>query len=137
MPESILLLVLMVVAFYFLLIRPQQKKQREHQSMMTELAPGSRIMTNAGVFGTIVHMGEKQAIIEVAPGVEMTVLKQAIMRVVNPSEDEFEYDDDALDALDDGVEDVEDDAAVEADPVTVEDAATAAADDATDGDAKH
>lgn len=89
------MLLLMVAAFYFLLIRPAQKKQRAQQEMVGKLAPGTRVMTTAGIYATILHLGDKQAIVEIAPGVEMTLLKQAIMRAVNPDEDEFEYDDDA------------------------------------------
>lgn len=131
--ESILLLVLMVVAFYFLLIRPQQRKQREHQSMMSKLEPGARIMTNAGVFGTIVHMGDKQAIIEVAPGVEMTVLKQAIMRTVTPAEEEFEYDDSGAVETDDV--DVEADLVTDGEDVVVDEVVVSdeAEDEATPG----
>ena len=91
--STIFLLVAMVAVFYFLLIRPAQKKQKDQQALITSLAPGARVMTTAGVFATIRHIGTKQAIIEIAPGVEMTLLKQAIMRVVDPAEEEFEYDD--------------------------------------------
>ncbi|MFT3878011.1 MAG: preprotein translocase subunit YajC [Propioniciclava sp.] len=94
MLSTLLMLAVMGLAFYFLLIRPSQKKQKAQQTMVSQLAPGSRIMTTAGVLATIRHMGERQAIIEIAPGVEMTVLKQAIMRTVNAEEEEFEYDDD-------------------------------------------
>lgn len=139
--ETFLLLGLMIVAFYFLLIRPQQRKQKEHQRMMSELGSGVRVMTNSGVFGTIVHMGDKQAIIEVAPGVEMTVLKQAIMRVVNPSEEEFEYDD-AAETLegevltDEVATDVADD--LVADDLVAEEISEDVAEDATpDSDTKN
>lgn len=93
MMSTLLMLALMVAVFYFLLIRPAQKKQKAQQQMVSALEPGSRVMTTAGVFGTIVHLGERQAVIEIAPGVEMTVLKQAIMRAVGSAEDEFEYED--------------------------------------------
>lgn len=105
--STILMMVLMVVVFYLLLIRPAQKRQKKQQEMVSALAEGSRILTNAGVYATIVRMGEKQAIIEIAPGVEMTVLKQAILRVVNAEEDEFEYPDDEVAA--DGVEGIVED----------------------------
>lgn len=91
MMSTLLMLALMVLAFYFLLIRPAQKKQKQQQTMVSQLAPGSRVMTTSGVYGTIVHLGERQAIIEIAPGVEMTILKQAIMRAVDAADDEFEY----------------------------------------------
>jgi len=93
--STFLMLALMAAAFYFLLIRPAQKKQKDQQQMVSALAPGVRVMTTAGVFGTVRHLGTRQAIIEIAPGTEMTVLKQAIMRVVPASEEEFEYDDEA------------------------------------------
>lgn len=95
MMSTIVMLALMGLAFWFLLIRPAQKKQKDQQNMVAQLTPGARVMTTAGVFATIVHVGTKQVIIEIAPGVEMTVLKQAILRVVDPAEDEFEYDGDA------------------------------------------
>lgn len=93
MMSTIVMVVLMVAAFWLLLIRPAQKKQKQQQQMVSQLGVGSRVMLSGGVFGTIVQSGEKQAIVEVSPGVEMTVLKQAIIRVVEPSEEEFEYDD--------------------------------------------
>lgn len=93
MLQTLLMLALMVAVFYFLLIRPAQKKQKDQQQMVSALEPGSRVMTTSGMYGTIVHLGERQAVLEIAPGVEMTVLKQAIMRSVSPAEEEFEYED--------------------------------------------
>lgn len=95
MLSTLLMLVVMGGAFYLLLIRPAQKKQKDQRTMVDQLVPGARVMTTAGVLATIRHMGERQAVIEIAPGVEMTVLKQAIMRVVPADEEEFEYTDDA------------------------------------------
>lgn len=91
--STLVMVVLMVAAFWLLLIRPAQKKQKQQQEMVSKLGEGSRVMLSSGVFGTVMHNGEKQAIVEIAPGVELTVLKQAIVRGVDPSEEEFEYDD--------------------------------------------
>ena len=93
--STLVMVVLMVAALWLLLIRPAQKKQKQQQELVNKLGEGSRVMLSSGVFGTIIHNGEKQAIVEVSPGVEMTVLKQAIIRAVEPSEEEFEYDDEA------------------------------------------
>ncbi len=95
--STVLMLVVVIAAFYFLLIRPAQKKQREQQDMVSKLAPGVRIMTTAGIFGTIRHIGQAQVIIETAPGVEMTLAKQAVLRTATAAEDEFEYDDEPED----------------------------------------
>jgi preprotein translocase subunit YajC len=62
-------------------------------------------MLGSGVFGTLVSVGIKQVVLEVSPGVEMTVLKQAIARTVAPGDEDSEFDE--LEEYDDseGVED--------------------------------
>lgn len=93
MGSTVLMLVLMGAAFYFLLIRPQQKRAKKQAEMTNALAPGARVMLSSGVFGTIRHLGDRQAIIEIAPGIEMTVVKQAIVKTLGADDDEFEYAD--------------------------------------------
>ena len=61
---------------------------------MNALSPGSRVMLGSGVFGTVVSVGPKQVVLEVSPGAELTVLKQAISKVVT------EADEDRLDEED-------------------------------------
>lgn len=81
------------VGAYFLMIRPQQKRLREQQEQAAKIAEGERVMLTSGVFGTVRHLGTKQAVIEVSPGVELTVVRQAIVRIVPAEEEEFEYAD--------------------------------------------
>lgn len=103
-------LILMVVAFgaimYFLMIRPQQKRMKQHQELIASLQPGSRVLLTSGMFATLRHVGEKQMIVELAPGVEITLLKGNVARVVTEDEEEFEFSDDAVVDSDDvpGVE---------------------------------
>jgi len=59
---------------------------------MNELQPGTRVMLGSGLFGTLVSVGTKQVVLEVSPGVEMTVLKQAISRTVAPGDEDTEFD---------------------------------------------
>lgn len=91
--STILLFAVMGAALYFLMIRPQQKRQKEQQKLMSSLEPGVRVMLLSGIFATIKYVGDKQAVVEIAPGVEMTVDKRAISP--QPVEDEFEYEDDS------------------------------------------
>ncbi len=90
---TIAMIALMGGAVYFLMIRPQQKKAKETAAMMSSLEPGSRVMTISGIVGTIKYLGDKQAILEVSPGVEITMDKRALS--TQPVVDEFEYADDA------------------------------------------
>ena len=93
--EMLLMLVVFVGAAYFLMIRPQQKRMREHQSQIDALQPGARVILSSGVFATLSHIADTQAIVELAPGVEVTILKQAIARVAKNDEEEFEFTDEA------------------------------------------
>lgn len=91
-------LILMVVAFgaimYFLMIRPQQKRMKQHQELIASLEPGSRVLLTSGMYATLRHVGDKQMIVELAPGVEVTLLKGNVARVVTEDEEEFEFSDD-------------------------------------------
>lgn len=69
----------LAVLGYFMLIRPQQKRAKEQAALMKSLEPGTRVMMSGGVYGTLRHVGEKQVVVEVSPGVEMTFVKQAIV----------------------------------------------------------
>ena len=46
-------LILIFVIFYFFLIRPQQKKVKEHKAMVENLTRGDKVVTSAGIIGTI------------------------------------------------------------------------------------
>lgn len=78
-------LLLIVVAFYFLMIRPQKNRQKQQQAMVAALAPGAEVMTTAGIFAQVAAVSEEQISLEIAPGVYMRVLPQAIARVVEPA----------------------------------------------------
>lgn len=91
--STLMLVALMAAAFYFLIIRPQRKRQQSMQKTMSELGPGTRVMLSSGVFGTVVSVGEKQIVLEISPGAELTVLKQAVARVATDADEDLEEPD--------------------------------------------
>lgn len=102
--EMLLLFVGFIALMYFLMIRPNQKRMREHQKTLDALREGARVQLTSGIFATIRHVGDQQLIVELAPGVEVTVLKAAISRPVAPEDEEFEFaDEEALDSAADDV----------------------------------
>jgi preprotein translocase subunit YajC len=101
---TLILIAAMVVVFYLLILRPQKRRQQAIQQTLSSLAAGDRVLLGSGVFGTIVALGERQAVLEISPGVEMTVLKQAIARKVTEADEDAEYDDE----LDDDEDELED-----------------------------
>ena len=78
--STLILILLMVVAFYFLILRPQKRRQQALQKTMRELEPGDQVLLGSGLFGGWSRSATKQAVLEIAPGVQLTVLKQAIIR---------------------------------------------------------
>lgn len=92
--STFIFIALLVVAFYFLILRPQRKRQHALQQTMNAISPGSRVMLGSGLFGTVVAVGPRQVVLEISPGAEVTVLKQAISKVVT------DEDEDRLDELD-------------------------------------
>ncbi len=68
--------------FYFLLIRPQQKQKRDRERMLADLKRGDRVVTNGGVHGTIVTLGEQTVVLRVADQVKLEVDRGAIARVM-------------------------------------------------------
>ena len=94
--STLVMIALMVFAFYFLILRPQKKRQQAIQATLNSLTPGSRVLLGSGLFGTIVSIGDRQAVLEISPGVQLTVLKQAIVRTVTEADEDSaveEYDD--------------------------------------------
>jgi len=96
--STLILVALMVAAFYFLILRPQKKRQQAMQQTLNSLTPGTRVLLGSGIFGTIISIGARQAVVEVSPGTEVTVLKQAIARIATDA-DEDTLDDDDEDEL--------------------------------------
>lgn len=90
---SLAMIAVLVVVGYFTIIRPQQKRAKEQLELQKTIQDGTRVMMSGGIFGTVRHLGEKQVVVEVSPGVEMTFMRQAVIRPLKDDEDEFEYAD--------------------------------------------
>jgi preprotein translocase subunit YajC len=58
------------------------------QKTMSALSAGDRVMLASGLFGTVVSVGSKQVVLEISPGAELTVLKQAISRIVTTDDED-------------------------------------------------
>jgi preprotein translocase subunit YajC len=98
--STLIFIALLVAAFYFLILRPQRKRQQALQQTMNSVSPGSRVMLGSGLFGTVVSVGPRQVVLEISPGAEITVLKQAISKIVTEDdEDRLEEEDELEDEV--------------------------------------
>lgn len=88
---SLLPIVLIFAVFYFLLLRPQQQKMKAHQKLLSELQRGDRVVTAGGIIGTVQKTTDSDAVVEIADGVRVTVMKQMITEVLSlPSKSSYD-----------------------------------------------
>ena len=69
-------------AFWLLIIRPSSTRRKAQAALVSSLEPGQRIMTTAGVFGTVVSIDADRVSVEISPGVVIEMLAAAIAQVV-------------------------------------------------------
>jgi preprotein translocase subunit YajC len=75
-----------IIIFYFMLIRPQQKRMKAHQDMIAGIKRGDMVVTSGGLIGKIKKVDENEATVELAPSVEVRVVKHTITEVRNKSD---------------------------------------------------
>ena len=68
-----------ILVFYFFMIRPQSKKAKEQKKYIDNLAKGDKIITHAGIHGTIYKVNEDNTVqLETSPGSYIKLEKSAI-----------------------------------------------------------
>lgn len=75
---TILFFVFMILIMYFFMIRPQTKRQKEHQNMLANLHKGDKVITSAGIHGTIAEIDERTVVLQVAENTKIKIEKTAI-----------------------------------------------------------
>lgn len=75
--------IVIFIAFYFLLIRPQQKRAKEHSLMIGAVKRGDEIVTSNGMIGKVTRVENDEAMVEIAQGVNVRVVKTMIAEVRN------------------------------------------------------
>ena len=71
------------ILFYFLLIRPQQKRAKEHAAAITAVKRGDTVVLSSGMIGKVTRVEEAEVNVEIAPSVNIRVVKAMIAEVRN------------------------------------------------------
>ena len=71
-------LVLIMVIFYFLMIMPAQRRQKKVTEMLKNLKNGDKVITNGGMYGTIVGLEDDAVQLRIAEQVKIKVSRSAI-----------------------------------------------------------
>jgi preprotein translocase subunit YajC len=82
-PLTIGMLAILAVLIFFM-FRNSRKRKAQMEELRTQIVPGAEVMTNFGLYGTLVSIDEssKVAELEVAPGNIVRVHSQTIAKVV-------------------------------------------------------
>ncbi|RZS54256.1 protein translocase subunit yajC [Microcella putealis] len=80
--EIVMLGVLGLLIFF--MVRNSRKRRADMEQLQNKMVPGAEVMTNFGLFGTLVALDEDAniATIEVSPGSTIRVHRQTLARVV-------------------------------------------------------
>ena len=71
-------ILLIMVIFYVLLILPAQRRQKKTTEMLGALKNGDKVITNGGMFGTIVGMEGDAIQLRIADQVKVKILRSAV-----------------------------------------------------------
>lgn len=91
--EQLLVIAATFFVLWLLFIRPQQRRVRQHQALVATLEPGDEVILTAGVYGRIVELGPEDMTLTVAPGVDLKVARQAVLRKVEDATEPGEPED--------------------------------------------
>jgi preprotein translocase subunit YajC len=85
-PFTIIMLAVLAVLIFFM-FRNSRKRNADARELQSKVQPGAKVMTNFGVFGTILSIDEdeNQVLLETSPGTVLTVHRQTVARVVEPA----------------------------------------------------
>ena len=76
-----ILLLLMLVVMYFFMIRPQRKQQKELEAFQNALKKGDKVIIgNSGIFGEIVEVNDRTALVRVDGDTKLRVAKQVLTK---------------------------------------------------------
>ncbi len=82
-------IIMMVVIFYLVLFLPMRRKQRKMDAMLKDLKNGDRVMTGAGLVGTLVAIGDDNTVtLRIKPdNVKLQFARSAVSALVNEKEE--------------------------------------------------
>jgi preprotein translocase subunit YajC len=78
MMSMLLMFAVVIAIMYFMMIRPQQKRQKEHQNMLSNIRKGDRVITTAGMHGTVTDLDDKTFTLQIADNVKAKFEKASI-----------------------------------------------------------
>ena len=90
--SSFLIIIAVFAVMMIFLFRSQRRRQQRNMDTQKQVMDGSKIRTTFGLYGTVMSGDARNVMVEIAPGVEVKLLRQAIAAVVPDEEPDGTYD---------------------------------------------
>ena len=86
MDYTLILIAVVLAVFVFFQFRSSRKRQKDAAERVATLLPGVEVMTNFGLYGTLVSIDEEEniAFLEIAPKTIIRLHRQVILKAVDP-----------------------------------------------------
>lgn len=75
---AILPFILILIILYVLMIMPAQRRQKKLAAMVAALKNGDKVITNGGIYGTVVGLDPESIQLRIAEQVKIRVARSAI-----------------------------------------------------------
>lgn len=85
-PLTLVMLAVLALLVFFM-FRNGRKRQKDTLALQSKMVAGADVMTNFGLYGTIVSIDEEEnkVALQIAPGTIVQIHRQTIARVVEPT----------------------------------------------------
>ncbi len=73
----------LLLLFYFIVLRPgQRRQQQERDSLLTGLKKNDKVITTAGIYGTVISVSDKEdeVVVKVDDNTRLKMIKSSIMK---------------------------------------------------------
>lgn len=87
-------LVLIAVVFWLFIVRPARRRQREFVEVQNSVEVGTEIITAGGIYGRVSAVDDDTVHLDIADGVTIKMVRQAIGRVLDDESTATETSDD-------------------------------------------
>ena len=64
--------------FYFIVIMPAKKQQKKKEAMIMALKKGDKVVTSAGIYGTVAAVEEQTILLKIAENTKIRISKTAV-----------------------------------------------------------
>lgn len=104
---SMLPLLVIGGALILFMVWSNRRRQKQAETFRSRLRPGQRVQLLGGMLGTLVTTGDREVFIELAPGVVVTAVPQAVQAIVEDPEAAQELPEDVIESEQDSDDDTD------------------------------